>query len=169
MGPPDLIGRVKLGTDSILAMVSTATPADDGGLGHLYRKTTATSTADAPPAVAWMELVPDDNVKTTTTLALSSSTNSSGPFLSNSVAERNPFESLGDIAVAIKARLPLPASLEEYELSKVEKGVGVLRGIADAGVRVSAMKTTTAEHSTFAVVGEQLNLIGILGRLLGNG
>ena len=55
------------------------------------------------------------------------------------VTGRNPFDSLGDIAVAVKARrLPLPASLEDYGSSTGKQAVfGVSRGVADAGVRVS--------------------------------
>lgn len=57
---------------------------------------------------------------------------------------RNPFESLGDIAVAVTAKRPLPSSLEDYRRTKEEEQTaadGGSRSIADAAVLVRVPKT----------------------------
>lgn len=117
MGPPDLIGFVELDADAMFAMASSIPATTDGGLG----------TEDGYAAAAWLELAPN-------------TINATKPKKSSSglVTGRNPFDSLGEIAVAFKARLPLPASLEEYGRSTGQQlGTRVSRGVADAGVRVS--------------------------------
>ena len=127
LGPPDLIGCVKLGSDAILAMVRTVTTAAKPGLRDL-------STADASPGVTWLELMPeagDDVVPAVSTATMSVN------------RERNPFDSLGDVAIELTATRPLPSSVHEYGLAK-EGGLSTSgsRGIAEAGVMVSVTKTT---------------------------
>ncbi|CAN0018446.1 unnamed protein product [Ectocarpus sp. 6 AP-2014] len=106
LGPADLIGCVKLSADAILAMASTANVDDD-----------------ASAEVTWLELMPDTNTSTTAASSESGITK-----------HRNPFRSLGDIAVAVNTKLPLPGSLEEYERSKERSATEITRGIADVGV-----------------------------------
>lgn len=117
MGPPDLIGHVKLGTDAILGMVHMVADANEDGL-----ETTAA-------AITWLELLPGvDDKKGTITGG-------------NGRKERNPFDSLGDIAVTVKTRLPLPKSLDVYGRLKDEEGGDHLaRSAADAGVWVSVIR-----------------------------
>lgn len=118
LGGPDLIGRVKLGADSILSMVNTVT-TDHDGVGQSCGQAAGVSTT-------WLELEPDggDNKKST-----------------SAKKARSPFETLGDIAVAVTAKRPLPSSLEEYRRTRDEEQSVVnstSRRIADAAVLVSA-------------------------------
>ncbi|CAM9115968.1 unnamed protein product [Ectocarpus sp. 13 AM-2016] len=106
LSPADLIGCVKLGADAILAMASTANVDDD-----------------ASAEVTWLELVPDTNTPTTAASSESGITK-----------QRNPFRYLGDIAVAVNTKMPLPGSLEEYERSKEQSATEITRGIADIGM-----------------------------------
>lgn len=55
---------------------------------------------------------------------------------------RNPFDSLGDIALAVTAKLQLPAILGDHEQAlsaggSVEKGHCSSDGVVDAAVQVS--------------------------------
>lgn len=108
MGTPDLIGRVELAADDILAIV----------------RVTVAERSLTPTSLTWLELT--------------RGTDENNSNLASSIGTtRNPFDTLGDIALAITARLPLPVSLEEYRRSKALDQGGISRGVADAGVRVS--------------------------------
>ena len=151
MGPPDLIGLVELDADAILAMSAAVPTTTDGGLGS----------EDGCATTTWLELQSNITKKTKSNINVSSDNrvlsgrnrkvfDKNPAFSGNSPKEtsdddldsgrRNPFDYLGDISVAVKTRLPLPASLEEYGLSAGKRGgvPSVSRGVADAGVRVSA-------------------------------
>lgn len=112
-----MIGRVKLGTDAIFGMVSTVTTDHDviGGTGERA----------AGASTTWLELEPGGGDSDNTP----------------AMRARNPFESLGDIAVALTARRPFPSSLEEYRRTKQEeRGIvdsSASRCIADSAVMVS--------------------------------
>lgn len=115
---PDLIGRVKLGTDAILAMVNTLTMGHDAvdGIGGQA----------AGVSTTWLELEPGGG------------NNENTP----AMKARNPFESLGDIAVALTAKRALPSSLEEYRWAKQEeRSASWSRSIADASVLVRERST----------------------------
>lgn len=123
MGPADLIGCTTLGPDAILAMVNAGNEDNDAA-GSLPCR------PDVPAEVTWLELMPD------------SKDNGISAAVSRehgTINERNPFKSLGDIAIAITTRHALPKSVEEYRRSKEkeESVVDSSRGIADAGVLVS--------------------------------
>lgn len=117
-----MIGLVKLGTDAILAMVSTATTDRDGVDGSCGQAAGVSTT--------WLELETGGGVDKNTL----------------ATKARNPFESLGDIAVAVKAQRALPSSLEEYRRTRQE-GRGTAdsssRGVADATVLVRTAKRST--------------------------
>lgn len=117
---PDLIGRVKLSTDAILAMVNSVTTGHDG-IDEIGGQAAGVSTT-------WLELEQDRD----------------GDDNTADMKARNPFESLGDIAVAVTAKRPLPSSLEEYRRTKEEEQTaadGGSRSIADAAVLVRVPKT----------------------------
>lgn len=140
MGPPDLIGRVELDVNAILAMVRTVPPTGNG-LNYVHGRAMATSIAVAPAAVTWLELEPEV-------------VNGKAP--TDASQGRNPFDSLGDISVALTARLALPVSLEEYGRSREEtEGVGGARGVVDAGVRVSSMYTPEWQKKCVGRVGRR--------------
>lgn len=123
LGPPDLIGCVKLGPDAILGLVRLVATTGKNG----YR---GTSVTDPSFEVTWLELIPDVGDDTTTPDSGSTTT---------AQRERNPFASLGDVAVALTARRPLPGSIEEYGRAKEEKQSTITSSlaIAEAGVVVS--------------------------------
>lgn len=126
MGPPDLIGCVQLGADAILDMVNTAS-VGNAGLGDA-------GVQGAGAAVTWLELIPTGGESQAT--ADSSET-------CTTVKHRNPFDSLGEIAVKLTAKRSLPSSLEEYGLAR-KKEWGVVqcsRFIAEGGVLVSRDNT----------------------------
>lgn len=87
---------------------------------------------DSPATLTWLELQADVDDKTT---VRPSSAYSSIP--QRYREDRNPFNSLGDIALALTSEIPLPASLGEYQRSVQNGGFDTPRSIADAGVRVS--------------------------------
>lgn len=87
---------------------------------------------DSPATLTWLELQANIDNKTT---VRPSSAHSSIP--QRYREDRNPFNSLGDIALALTSEIPLPASLEEYQQSMKNGGFDSPRSIADAGVRVS--------------------------------
>lgn len=122
VGPADLIGCVTLGPDAILAMVDTVNTDNDVAESPCR--------PDAPAEVTWLELTSDSS-RSSTSKVVSRET--------GIIHERNPFKSLGDIAVAVAVRRALPNSMEEYrrsneeEQSKIDAG----RAIADSGVLVS--------------------------------
>lgn len=87
---------------------------------------TANVDNDASAEVTWLELMPDTNTSTT-----------AAPSESGITKHRNPFRSLGDIAVAVNTKLPLPGGVEEYKRSKERSATELTRGIADVGVLVS--------------------------------
>lgn len=120
LSAPDLIGRAKLGTDAILAMVNTAVITGHDGIDEVGGQAAGVS-------ATWLELEPDGDDDKNTAAAKA----------------RNPFASLGDIAVAVSAKRPLPGSLEEYRRTKEEERSIVdsgSRSVADAAVLVSVPK-----------------------------
>lgn len=145
MGPPDLIGRVELDTDAVLALVQTID--SDGAKSNALH-----ASSSAPPALTWLELTAgsDDNSMPSSpppsslqkSVARTGSPSSWPPMRSDKKREiRNPFDSLGDIALAVTAKLQLPASLGNYERALSTGGIG--KGhcssgdVVDAAVRVS--------------------------------
>lgn len=158
VGPPDLIGSIRLGTNAILGLVTTTTATaaatDDMRHAEAIRDRAVLRTA-SNVATTWLELRPVNNNnshdRNTHTLALASTMQAPPSSIIADIktrrsegwgtSERNPFDSCGDIAVALRARLPLPACLQEYErLGEETKGDGnnqPSRLVADAGVRVS--------------------------------
>ncbi|CAM9137499.1 unnamed protein product [Scytosiphon promiscuus] len=144
MGPADLIGCVTLGPDAVLDMVK-AVDADNSGEGRPCK-------SDAPNEVTWFELMPDSDGR------------DASPAVSREtgvIYKRNPFRSLGDIAVAVTARHALPRSVEEYRRSK-EEGRSIAntrRGIADAGV----LALLQAVHRTLCSRDRGLWVVGASG------
>ncbi len=126
LGPPDLIGCAKLGPDAILGLARPVAPTGENG----YR---GTSVVDPSLEVTWLELMPDVGDDPTTTGSESTT---------RARSERNPFASLGDIAVAVTARRPLPGSVQEYGRAKEEKQSTIASSldIAEAGVLVSVAR-----------------------------
>lgn len=127
MGPPELIGRVELDADAILDMVTVAEGSN------------SRASTPASASLTWLELTPG-KADTKTTLPGSPSVSALAvPTTSiDDKIGRNPFDSLGEIALAVSATLPLPMSLSEYEkLSKDSEGGCNAQAVADAGVRVS--------------------------------
>lgn len=92
---------------------------------------------DSPATLTWLELQADvDDVDSgDKKAARPSSVHYSIP--GRYREDRNPFNSLGDIALALTSEIPLPASLDEYQRSVQNGGFDTPRGIADAGVQVS--------------------------------
>ena len=104
-------------------MVSAVQAGHDG--------TNAIGGQAADISTTWLELEPDGDEGKNTAAA----------------EARNPFNSLGDIAVAVTAKRPLPGSLEEYRRTKEEELRIVdsgSRSIADAAVLVRVPKRRTA-------------------------
>lgn len=145
MGPPDLIGRVELDADAVLALVQTID--SDGAKSNALHASSST-----PPALTWLELTAssDDNNTPPSPppsslqkpVARTGLPSSWPPMRSDKKREiRNPFDSLGDIALAVTAKLPLPASLCNYErelsTGGIEKGHCSSGDVVDAAVRVS--------------------------------
>lgn len=128
MGPPDLIGRIEIGADSILGMVTVK-----GTSVVVRRAPTHTSTA-----LTWLELEPgkENTGNSAVSPALSFNTASAGGLTE---IIRNPFDSLGEIALAVTTTLPLPVSISEYNKwaakDKADIDLGA-QAAAEVGIRV---------------------------------
>lgn len=142
MGSPDLIGKVKLDADDILgiAEVATSTTVADDPRAVTYTSTLLTS-------LTWVKLTSD----ATDSKAPSPPQSSPSPAVPrrlppgrNENGARNPFDTLGEIAIALTTTLPLPASVSEYSrYSGGDEEGSPSHAAARAAVRVSGMSLRT--------------------------
>lgn len=114
LGSADLIGRVVLETDDILAILRASDVTCDGC---------------SCPSLVWMQLAPSGEESSRPT-----SPNESSPAING---KQNPFDNLGEIALRMTARLPLPTSIKEYNKLGGAQQEYSARDIADAGLEVS--------------------------------
>ena len=130
--PSELIGRVVLNTDDVLAIQTLSGGTyGSGGLNYGF------DTSSLPVSLTWLELQPDENSVGVGDEKVTLTSSARSPSLEYSREDRNPFESRGQIAVALTSNVPLPASLSEYKRPPQSEGFNTSRDIAEAGVWVS--------------------------------